>query len=501
MEFSSLYFLYVFLPLTLAVYFLIPGMKRKNIVLLVASFLLYASGQPIALLLLVGLSYGNYALAKRIQPGNKKSLILPVAVNLAVLAIFKYLDFFLGIFGVHTAEGGLLLGLLRSMTQGLNKIGFSFGEVKTALPIGLSFYVFQVISYLADVYKEKLPAETSFQKLLLYLTMFPKMAQGPITRYEQLEPQLENRRTTPRAAFEGAQRFVFGLGKKVLLADYAGKVVSAMALDGSAGTFVGAWLSALMFMFQIYFDFSGYTDMAIGLGRIFGFRYAENFNLPYTSSSITDFWRRWHMTLGSFFRDYVYIPLGGNRRGKARQILNLFVVWALTGLWHGAAWNFVLWGLYFFVLLAIEKQIQPMLERWPRIFADPTYHVPGSHRLGDLLPYESEGTWGGAGCHVRRRHQLRRLRRRNPAGKLSAASDPVPGGGFAGAAVYRAHLERASGYEPEGTPEKCGDGKKAGVFGRYSPFDGAPALALHGFHGWLHQRPVYLRQLLRGNLG
>lgn len=341
-------------------------MKRKNIVLLVASFLLYASGQPIALGLLVGLSYGNFALAKRIQPGNKKSLILPVAVNLAVLAIFKYLDFFLGIFGVHTAEGGLLLGLLRSMTQGLNKIGFSFGEVKTALPIGLSFYVFQVISYLADVYKGKIPAETSFQKLLLYLTMFPKMAQGPITRYEQLEPQLEDRRTTPRAAFEGAQRFVFGLGKKVLLADYAGKVVSSMALDGSAGTFVGAWLSALMFMFQIYFDFSGYTDMAIGLGRIFGFRYAENFNLPYTSSSITDFWRRWHMTLGSFFRDYVYIPLGGNRRGKARQILNLFVVWALTGLWHGAAWNFVLWGLYFFVLLAIEKQIQPVLERWPK---------------------------------------------------------------------------------------------------------------------------------------
>lgn len=367
MEFSSLFFLYVFLPVTLTVYFLIPGMKRKNIVLLAASFLLYASGQPIALLLLVGLSYGNFVLARRIQPGRKKSLILPIAVNLAVLAVFKYLDFFLGIFGVHTPEGGPLLGLLRSITRGLNGLGFSFAEPKTALPIGLSFYVFQVISYLVDVYQEKIQAETSFQKLLLYLTMFPKMAQGPITRYEKIEPQLESRRTSPRAAFEGAQRFLFGLGKKVLLADYAGKAVASMALDGSAGTFLGAWLSALLFMFQLYFDFSGYTDMAIGLGRIFGFRYAENFNLPYTAVSITDFWRRWHMTLGSFFRDYVYIPLGGNRRGKARQILNLFAVWILTGLWHGAAWNFVLWGLYFFVLLAIEKQILPKLERWPKI--------------------------------------------------------------------------------------------------------------------------------------
>ena len=220
---------------------------------------------------------------------------------------------------------------------------------------------------MADVYRGKVKAERSFFNLLLYLSMFPKMMQGPIVRYEQVARQLMDRRTTPRAAFEGAQRFIIGLAKKVLLADYAGKVVASLSTGGGNGTFVGAWLAALMFMFQIYFDFSGYSDMAIGLGRIFGFRYCENFDLPYISTSITEFWRRWHMSLGSFFRDYVYIPLGGNRRGKARQILNLLAVWALTGLWHGASWNFVLWGLYFFVLLSIEKQVAPKLETLPFI--------------------------------------------------------------------------------------------------------------------------------------
>ena len=313
MEFSSLYFLYLFLPLTLLVYFLVPGLRLKNIVLLAASLLFYAMGQPVYVLLLVGLSYANFAMARRIRPGKRNTLFLPVVVNLAVLGLFKYLDFFLGIFGITVADGGVMLAALRGITNGLNSIGFAFRSPTSALPLGLSFYAFQVISYVADVYRGKVKAERSFFNLLLYLSMFPKMMQGPIVRYEQVARQLMDRRTTPRAAFEGAQRFI------------------------------------------------------IGLGRIFGFRYCENFDLPYISTSITEFWRRWHMSLGSFFRDYVYIPLGGNRRGKARQILNLLAVWALTGLWHGASWNFVLWGLYFFVLLSIEKQIAPKLETLPFI--------------------------------------------------------------------------------------------------------------------------------------
>ena len=292
MEFSSLYFLYLFLPLTLLAYFLVPSLRLKNIVLLAASLLFYAMGQPVYVLLLVGLSYANFAMARRIRPGKRNTLFLPVVVNLAVLGLFKYLDFFLGIFGITVADGGVMLAALRGITNGLNSIGFAFRSPTSALPLGLSFYAFQVISYVADVYRGKVKAERSFFNLLLYLSMFPKMMQGPIVRYEQVARQLMDRRTTPRAAFEGAQRFIIGLAKKVLLADYAGKVVASLSTGGGNGTFVGAWLAALMFMFQIYFDFSGYSDMAIGLGRIFGFRYCENFDLPYISTSITEFWRR-----------------------------------------------------------------------------------------------------------------------------------------------------------------------------------------------------------------
>ncbi len=364
-EFSNLLFLYIFLPLTVGVYFLMPKMQWKNTVLIVASLVFYAVGQPIYVVLLIGLSYANFALAKRMVPGKKMTLLLPVAINLSLLCLLKYLDFFLGIFGLHVGNGILLSGLT-GLTKGINSLlGTSLQTPKTILPIGISFYTFQAVSYLVDVYRGKSKAQTSFSHMLLYLCMFPKIMQGPIVRYEQIEPQLTKRRSEPRMIFEGVIRFALGLGKKVLLADYAGKVVADLTSQTAELTMVGAWLSALMFMFQIYFDFSGYSDMAIGLGRIFGFRYAENFDLPYTSGSITEFWRRWHMSLGSFFRDYVYIPLGGNRKGRGRQILNLLVVWALTGLWHGANWNYVLWGLYFFVLLATEKQLMPKIEKLP----------------------------------------------------------------------------------------------------------------------------------------
>ena len=328
MEFSNLFFLYIFLPLTLAVYFLVPQMRGKNYVLITASLIFYAMGQPYYLPLLLLTAYANYALAYRVQDGNRAMLAVAVGGNLAVLLLFK------------------LLGQFTSV----------------ALPIGISFYTFQLVSYQVDVYRGKTRPAQYFTKLLLYVSMFPKMVMGPIVRYEQVEKQLERRKTNPKAIFEGLIRFVVGLAKKVLIADYAYSVYDQLSNQAFGGA---AWLGALMFMFYIYFEFSGCTDMAIGLGRVFGFRYAENFDVPYASSSITEFWRRWHITLGSFFRDYVYIPLGGNRKGRARQILNLLVVWALTGLWHGTSLNFILWGLYFFVLLAIEKQIMPKLERLP----------------------------------------------------------------------------------------------------------------------------------------
>lgn len=328
MEFSNLFFLYIFLPLTLAVYFLVPQMRGKNYVLITASLIFYAMGQPYYLPLLLLTAYANYALAYRVQDGNRAMLAVAVGGNLAVLLLFK------------------LLGQFTSV----------------ALPIGISFYTFQLVSYQVDVYRGKTRPAQYFSKLLLYVSMFPKMVMGPIVRYEQVEKQLERRKTNPKAIFEGLIRFVVGLAKKVLIADYAYGVYDQLTNQAFGGA---AWLGALMFMFYIYFEFSGCTDMAIGLGRVFGFRYAENFDVPYASSSITEFWRRWHITLGSFFRDYVYIPLGGNRKGRARQILNLLVVWALTGLWHGTSLNFILWGLYFFVLLAIEKQIMPKLERLP----------------------------------------------------------------------------------------------------------------------------------------
>ncbi len=361
MEFSNLYFLYILLPVTLLVYFLMPDIRKKNMTLLAVSLLFYAMGQPLYVALIVGLSYLYYFLAQRISQENPGTLLVPVALNILVLALFKYLDFFLGMVGLGV-EGGLLLSGLKGLVNWLNSLGFAFQEPTSVLPIGISFYTFSVISYLVDVYRRKVSAEKDFCNFLLYLTMFPKLLQGPIVRYEQVAPQLSERKTNPRMVFEGAQRFAFGLAKKVLLADYAGKVVSELATSGADQAMIGAWFSAVMFMFQIYYDFSGYSDMAIGLGKVFGFKYCENFDLPYTSKSITEFWRRWHMSLGSFFRDYVYIPLGGNRKGKNRQTVNMFVVWALTGLWHGASWNFVIWGLYFFLLLAVEKQIMPILE-------------------------------------------------------------------------------------------------------------------------------------------
>ena len=303
-------------------------MAAKNAVLLAFSLIFYATGRPLHLALLVGLSWVNFFLAKRIRPGFPITVWLPVALNIGVLAAFKYLP-------------------------------------GASLPMGISFYTFSMIAYLADVYLKRTAAEQKFSSLLLYLTMFPKLLQGPIVRYRDVAPQLTQRTTSPQAAFEGGLRFAAGLAKKVLLADYCGSVIAELAGIEGNFCFLGAWLTGILFAFRLYFDFSGYSDMAIGLGKIFGFTYRENFNLPYAASSVSDFWRRWHISLGSFFRDYVYIPLGGSRVGWHRQVINLLVVWVLTGVWHGSGWNYVLWGLYFFAALTAERKFRDRLDGLP----------------------------------------------------------------------------------------------------------------------------------------
>ena len=350
MVFSSLLFLYAFLPVCLLLYFLVPGLTGKNIVLLCASLVFYAWGEPVYVFLMLAVAALNWGFGLLLGKKRSKGLLaLCVALNLASLVVFKYAGF---------------------LVENCNALfGAAFRVPQISLPIGISFYTFQALSYSVDVYRKDVGAQRSYWKFLLYVSMFPQLIAGPIVRYVDVAAQIESRESDPENVFRGVTRFCVGLGKKVLLADHVGQVADQL-LGGSftGATTLGIWLGALMYMFQIYFDFSGYSDMAIGLGRIFGFRYMENFKLPYTSKSISEFWRRWHISLSSFFRDYVYIPLGGNRK---HVYLNLFIVWALTGLWHGASWNFVLWGLYFFVLLCIERLLKKQLPKIPK----PVRHI------------------------------------------------------------------------------------------------------------------------------
>ena len=350
MVFSSLLFLYAFLPVCLLLYFLVPGLTGKNIVLLCASLVFYAWGEPVYVFLMLAVAALNWGFGLLLGKKRSKGLLaLCVALNLASLVVFKYAGF---------------------LVENCNALfGTAFRVPQISLPIGISFYTFQALSYSVDVYRKDVGVQRSYWKFLLYVSMFPQLIAGPIVRYVDVAAQIESRESDPENVFRGVTRFCVGLGKKVLLADHVGQVADQL-LGGSftGATTLGIWLGALMYMFQIYFDFSGYSDMAIGLGRIFGFRYMENFKLPYTSKSISEFWRRWHISLSSFFRDYVYIPLGGNRK---HVYLNLFIVWALTGLWHGASWNFVLWGLYFFVLLCIERLLKKQLSKIPK----PVRHV------------------------------------------------------------------------------------------------------------------------------
>ena len=354
MLFSSIVFLFTFLPAVMILYYLLP-VRFRNVILLLASLVFYAWGEPVYLFLMLLSILFNYFsgldIARNLQDKRaaKRSLVFNLIINLAVLGFFKYEGFVLdtlnGILPVHISYHAL------------------------PLPIGISFYTFQILSYIIDVYRGNVKVQTNLPNFALYVTMFPQLIAGPIVQYVDVDEQLASREVSRTKFGEGSMYFIRGLAKKVLLANTSGMIfteVSGLAKGNIA--VVTAWLGAFAYMFQIYFDFSGYSDMAIGLGKMFGFEFNMNFNYPYVSKSITEFWRRWHISLSSWFRDYVYIPLGGNRVSKIKHIRNLLIVWFLTGLWHGAAWNFVAWGLYYGVILIIEKYfLSPVLDRLPDV--------------------------------------------------------------------------------------------------------------------------------------
>ena len=353
MVFSSSSFLFAFLPVTLALYFLPLSFKnkkretaKKNFVLLVTSLVFYAWGEPVYVLLMLISIFFNFNIGKDIYICDKEShrrmklflFVAAIVFNLFVMGYFKYAGF---------------------LTENINSIfGTAFRSRELPLPVGISFYTFQAISYIADVYKGKVKAQKSFVPFACYITMFPQLIAGPIVQYSDIEKQLKNRAITPELFYEGIIIFIRGLGKKVIFANTAGRIYTDILADGigsqSAAT---AWIGIIAYTMQIYFDFGGYSDMAIGLGKMLGFEFRENFNFPYRAQSITDFWRRWHISLSSWFRDYVYIPLGGNRKGTARTVFNILAVWSLTGLWHGAAWNFIAWGAFYGILLIAEKYL------------------------------------------------------------------------------------------------------------------------------------------------
>ncbi len=336
--FSGITFLYYFLPAVIILYFIVPR-RAKNFVLLVASLFFYFVGEPIYVFLMIGAAFSGYIHGLLIEKyrGTKKAkaaLASSLIVGIGLLAFFKYSNFF-----INNINGIL---------------GTGIDLLSVALPIGISFYTFQILSYTVDLYRGEAKVQKNFWNFATYVSLFPQLIAGPIVRYATVQEELENRSHSFEEISCGVERFAIGLGKKVLLSNTLAELVAIMS-GLQEKTVLSYWISAIAFTLQIYFDFSGYSDMAIGLGRVFGFHFLENFNYPYISRSITEFWRRWHISLGTWFRDYVYIPLGGNRVPKWRWVINILIVWMLTGFWHGAEWNFILWGLYFGVLLLIEK--------------------------------------------------------------------------------------------------------------------------------------------------
>lgn len=354
MLFSSITFLFLFLPIMLAVYYIAPP-QWKNLLLLAGSLIFYAWGEPVYIILMILSILLNYFCGMDIENKSeneakaKRSLVFAITVNIVLLVFFKY------------------FGFLVESTNTLFGISIPYREL--ALPIGISFYTFQEISYIVDVYRGKVKAQQSLVKYALYVSMFPQLVAGPIVCYGDIEKQLTERKISGRKLGQGAMLFIIGLSKKAVLANTLGKIFEEISSTSASNlTVLMAWLGCITYAFQIYFDFSGYSDMAIGLGRMFGFEFKKNFDVPYISKSITEFWRRWHISLNSWFREYVYIPLGGNHVTISRNIVNLLIVWMLTGMWHGAAWNFIVWGIYYGVVLVLEKYVWgAIVDRWPSV--------------------------------------------------------------------------------------------------------------------------------------
>ena len=352
MEFSTLTFLFFFFPIFLFSYFIIKNRKYRNIVLLIFSLLFYAWGEPVYILLMILSIIMNYYFAKLIDKSKSRKLILIISIicNIGLLVVFKYTDFIISIFNF----------VFRLDIKSTN----------IALPIGISFYTFQILSYVIDVYRKKVKVQNNIINLGCYISAFPRLIAGPIVTYDVVEKELSNRVEDMDNFYIGTKRFIIGLAKKILLANSVGYICdSIFGLSTTLWTFPLIWLAVISYTLQIYFDFSAYSDMAIGMGRMLGFHYLENFNYPYISKSITEFWRRWHISLSTWFRDYVYIPLGGNRVSKKRMCMNIMIVWALTGLWHGASINYLLWGLYYGIILLLEKLLlKKYIDKMPNIF-------------------------------------------------------------------------------------------------------------------------------------
>ncbi len=356
MVFSNLFFIYLFLPLNLILYYAVPNKTWKNVVLLLFSLFFYSWGEPVWVFLLMLTAFLDYTWAKCIEYFNltgqqrrkKMALIASLVFDLGMLGVFKYSGF---------------------VVENINLLtGLSLPVPQIALPIGISFYTFQTISYVLDVYRGQVAAQKRYYKYLMYLSSYHQLVAGPIVRYSDVAAEIENRTVSAQDFSEGITRFCLGLTKKVVVANVAGSLAgNYLDADLASLSVAGAWFGVLLYTLQIYYDFSAYSDMAIGLGRMFGFHYHQNFNYPYIAKSVTEFWRRWHISLSSFFRDYVYIPLGGKYR---HQIFNICVVWFLTGLWHGASWNFILWGVFYGALLIVEKLgLLKVLEKIPSVFS------------------------------------------------------------------------------------------------------------------------------------
>lgn len=352
MVFSSLTFLCIFLPVVLALYYLLPTLRIRNVLLIIVSLLFYAYGEPVYVLLMIVSIIINYIFGRLLGTENKKKrqwiLAIAVIINIGLLVVFKYLDM---------------------MVQTVNQLcGSEIPLAGLALPIGISFFTFQALSYVIDVYRREVEPQKNLWNVMLYISFFPQLIAGPIVKYHDIQEQIDNRNTDVKEIAEGLRRFIIGLSKKVLISNTMAVTADALFAAGAGElNILSAWIAAIAYMLQIYFDFSGYSDMAIGLGHMFGFRFLENFRYPYISANIQEFWRRWHISLSTWFKEYLYIPLGGNRKGKARTCLNKMIVFFSTGLWHGANWTFVLWGLWHGVFLLFE-QVCPV-KKLPKVLA------------------------------------------------------------------------------------------------------------------------------------